>query len=257
MLLIKKEFHNRKINWFLLFYFTLGIALVMSRSSIIGIVVSTAIIFFILRRRRFYQFTFSLIFLVLIFVLYEPFNEAISLFLRIEEGMSTRDYIWTMSLNMIRDYPVFGIGPGGYKYEMFNYFPFMLDSWYGKLYIYFNEITGGANLSHNIFLVFFTEMGIPGFLTIIALPVVFVRIGFKTMKKYKNESAEKYYLIIALFAAGISIIVRNFFNSIGLLYVGGIHTDLPFWLIFGSLVYFYQAPLADNSEMKDQHKIHN
>ena len=37
-----------------------------------------------------------------------------------------------------------------------------------------------------------------------------------------------YHLIIALFAAGSSIIVRNIFNSIGLLYVGGIHTDFHF-----------------------------
>jgi len=85
-------------------------------------------------------------------------------------------------------------------------------------------------------------MGILGIMTAVALPIVFMRIGIKTIKKYKNKDLNNYYVIIALFAAGSSIIVRNLFNSIGLLYVGGLHTDLPFWIIFGSLIYFYRAP---------------
>jgi hypothetical protein len=98
-------------------------------------------------------------------------------------------------------------------------------------------------------------MGILGLATIIGLPVIYFRIGFKTMVKYKNESADKYYLVIALFAAGTSVIFRNFFNSIGLLYIGGIQTDLPFWLVFSSLIYFYRTPLADGSTVNDDHPV--
>ncbi|MGB5530360.1 MAG: hypothetical protein WBQ32_10355, partial [Ignavibacteriaceae bacterium] len=72
---------------------------------------------------------------------------------------------------------------------------------------------------------------------------------------YKNEIQEKYYLIVALFAIGISIIFRNFFNSIGILYLGGITTDLPFWLIFGSLVYFYRVPINVNFTLQDEHTV--
>jgi O-antigen ligase len=162
-----------------------------------------------------------------------------------------------MSLNMIRDYPFFGIGPGTYKYQMFNYYPFMLDDWYGKLYILFYEATGGANLSHNFFLVFFTEMGLLGFITSIALPIIYFRIGIKTIAKYKDESSAKYYFIVGLFSSGSSIIVRNLFNSIGLLYVGGIHTDLPFWLIFGSLIYFYRFSLTSTTAITNQLHINN
>ncbi len=244
--LLKENFSERRIDYFILFYFSLGLILNMSRSAFVGILFSSAIIFYLLRRKKFYQLVFSFSFFVLIFLLYQPLNDLLSMFLRIESGMSARDYIWKMSMDMINDHTLFGIGPGAYQYEVFNYFPYMLDNWWGKLFIYFNEVSGGANLSHNIFLTFFTDMGLIGILTAIALPFVYIRIGVRTIIKYKNGSAENYYLIIGLFAAGSSIIVRNLFNSIGLLYVGGIQTDLPFWMIFGSLIYFYLKPFTSN-----------
>jgi putative inorganic carbon (HCO3(-)) transporter len=231
----------------MLVYIGIGLILVMSRSAILGIILSSAIVLFILRRKRFHQLLFTLICFGLLFLFYPPLNETLTFFLRIEEGMSARDQIWKMSLEMIKDHPIFGIGPGAYKYETFNYFPYMFNSWWGKLMIYFYDITDGINFSHNYFLVLFTELGILGFVTAIALPFIYFRIGLKTLKKYRYESQEKYFFIIALFAAGTSIIFRNFFNSIGLLYLGGISTDLPFWLIFSSLIYFYKQPLSEKA----------
>jgi O-antigen ligase len=252
-ILLKKSFKERSINYFLLFYFSLGLIMTMSRSAIIGIIASSAIVFYMLERKRFYQLLSALTFIVLLYVIYEPMNQFLNTFVRIESGMSARDYIWKMSMDMIKDHTIFGIGPGAYKYEMLNYFPYMLDDWWGKLFILISEVSGGANLSHNYFLTLFTDIGILGILTAVALPTIFFAIGIKTIIKYKNEFRSNYYLIIALFAAGSSIIIRNFFNGIGLLYVGGVQTDLPFWLIFSSLIYFYQKPvvatqvLADNS----------
>lgn len=255
LFLINKRTLYRIITLLVAFYFFLGLSIAMSRSAILGIALSTTVIFFVLRRRRFYQFLFSFIVLSLLFLFIEPLNEIIRLFLRIEEGMSARDYIWSMSINIIRDYPVFGMGPGVYKYKVFNYFPYMFNSWWGGLMIYFYEISDGVNFSHNFFLVLFTEMGILGLITAITLPLIYIKIGIKTILRYKNETQEKYYLIVALFAIGISIIFRNFFNSIGILYLGGITTDLPFWLIFSSLVYFHQTPLNDKLPVQDKLSI--
>lgn len=246
ILLTKKR--SIKINyWFILIFFTIGLVLAMSRSAILAIILSSAIIYFILYKKYFYRFLLVLILIVLLFSLIEPLSEIATFLFRVNEGASTRDFIWSMSTDIIKANTLFGIGPGNYKYEMFNYYPFMLDNWYGKLYIYFYEVTGGANLSHNIFLVFFTEMGILGFLTCLLLPVVYLRIGIKTIHKFKNEKPSTYYFIVGLFAAGCSIIFRNLFNSIGLLYVGGIYTDLPFWLIFSSLIFFYKRPIKLNT----------
>jgi len=254
-LLVNKDRYSKVINWSLLLYFGVGLILAMSRSAILGIIVSSAVLFYFLRRKSFYQLLFTITLIVLIFLFYPPLNEFLTTFLRIESGMSARDYVWKMSMDMINDHTLFGIGPGAYQYEMINYFPYMLNDWWGRLFIYFNEVTGGANLSHNFFLTFFTDMGILGITTAVALLVVYFRIGIKTIKKYKNQSRSNYYLIIALFAAGSSIIFRNIFNSIGLLYVGGIHTDLPFWLIFASLIYFYRMPLPLKEVLEYQNKF--
>ena len=231
------------ISWLTIIFIVVGLALSMSRSAILGIVISSSIIFYLLKRKRFYQFLFLLTLIIILFLVYPPLNEFITLLFRIEEGYSARDALWAMSIQMIRDQPIFGIGPGAYNHELFNYFPFMLDNFYGHLFIYYSEIAGGVNLAHNIFLVLFIDLGILGLLTILLLPIAYLRIGIKTLKKFKNYDESTYYLIVGLFAAGCSIIFRNLFNSIGLLYIGGFYTDLPFWLIFASLVFFYKKPI--------------
>jgi len=133
----------------------------------------------------------------------------------------------------------------------------MLNDYFGKVFIFFSEASHGDNLAHNIFLVFFSDMGILGLATIITLPVIYIQIGIRTIHKYKNGTIELYYLIIGLFAAGTSVIFRNIFNSIGLIYIGGIFTDLPFWLVFSSLIYFYRMPIPNRAVYKEQKKITN
>ena len=248
-LLLKNKTNTKNSQLFLIFFLTLGLVLMMSRSAILGILLSTGIIFFVLKRKLFYRLLIFIALVMLLFIFYQPLNEILTLFLRIESGMSARDYLWRMSIDMIKDNPIFGIGPGVYKYEMINYFPYMLDDWWGRFVIYLGEVSGGANLSHNFFLSLFTEMGILGILTAVALPLVFLRIGIKTINKYKVVSEDKYYLIVSLFAAGCSIILRNFFNGIGLIYVGGLQTDLPFWLIFSSIIYFYRSPVINEKKL--------
>lgn len=256
-ILLKKDMYQKFLNYLFLFYLGFGIAIMMSRSAVLGIVVSTVIIFYILKRKLFYKFLISIVAILLLIFIFEPLRETATFFFRIPEGMGERDQIWEMSMEMIQDYPVFGIGPGAYGYFMYNYFPYMFDDWYGQLLIHFYEISGGQNLSHNFFLVLFTEMGILGLITALALPFIFIRIGMKTLRKYSDYSTATYYLIVALFASGISIIFRNIFNSIGLLYVSGIQTDLPFWLVFSGLIYFYLAPLSNNSLLQNKNQIVN
>lgn len=246
-LIISRNSLSKKSIWMILLYSFMGLVLAMSRSAILGIMLSTAIMFFMIRRKRFYQFLFSVLIVVLIFIVVSPLNDIITQLLRLEEGLSVRDYLWLMTVNIIKDHPVFGLGPGAYPYELINYYPFMLDEYYGKVFLYFADSSLGLNLAHNIFLVFFSDMGLLGLATILMLPYIYFRIGIKTLIKYKNGSKESYYLIIALFTAGTSVIFRNIFNSIGLLYIGGIHTDLPFWLVFSSLIYFYRTPLKKTS----------
>ncbi len=163
---------------------------------------STLIVFFILKRKYFYRVIIFLSVIVIIFIVYGPLRDFALLMLRFENGLSGRDQLWTISLDMIRNHPIFGIGPGAYKYMMFDYFSVMLGSWLGGAFKDLYEITNGSNLSHNFFLFFFSDMGIFGFITALALPIIFFKIGIKTLTKYKNGEKNTFYLIVALFAAG-------------------------------------------------------
>lgn len=250
LLLLNKKRSIKVLSLFLLIYLGIGLSLAMPRSAIIGLVISTSIILFLIRRRLFLIFMFTLLVFGLLFIFVDPLNQSLSLFLRFGEGLTEREPIWSMSLNIIKDHPVFGLGPGVYQYEFYNYFPYILSDWLGKLLIYYHELSQKVNFSHNFFLVFFTEMGILGLITAVMLPTIYFRIGIKTLLRYRNGSKENYYLIVALFAIGVSMIIRNFFNSIGLLYLGGITGDLPFWLIFGGLIYFYKRPSATISTIQ-------
>jgi O-antigen ligase len=102
-----------------------------------------------------------------------------------------------------------------------------------------------ANLSHNFYLMFFSDMGLPGLLTAISLTAIYFIIGVKTVKTFKNEHSPTFYLVVALFASGASIFTRVLSDSIGLLSYGTITSDLPFWLVFMSLLFMYNSKLNE------------
>ena len=247
---LKKNKSGNTISFLLILYLSFALFITLSRSAIMGVIASTVVMLFILRRKYFYILLLSLLFIVLLFIVYQPLGDLVSVLFRVERGATGRDYLWSLSLHLIKDHPIFGIGPGAYRYEMFSYFPVMLHSWTGGLFKDIYEMTDGSNLSHNYFLFLFSDLGILGMATAIALPVVYFRIGIKTLNKYKNGAKDTYYLIVALFAIGAAMFVRGMVESIGLLYYGAITTDLPFWLVFISLIYYYNAKLPKEKQFE-------
>ncbi|NNJ53184.1 MAG: O-antigen ligase family protein, partial [Ignavibacteriaceae bacterium] len=225
----------------ILILFIVGLTLTISRTAILGVLLSTLFIFFLFRKKYFYWSMFCLVLMVLNILIYEPFGSLTSLLFRLERGLAGREFIWDISIGIIKDNPIFGIGVGVFKLEMFNYFPIMLDSWVGRELVKLHEITAtGTNLSHNLFLGFYTDMGIVGFSTAIFFATIFFRTGIKTLIIYKSIDSKDYYLILALFLGGATMFVRALFDSVGILSYGVITSDLPFWLIFGSLLHYYK-----------------
>jgi O-antigen ligase len=251
LILIKSKILVKSISWLFLIYLSLGLFLTMSRSAILGVIVSSLVMFYVIHRKNFYRASLILISLLLVSIFYEPLGKFSSLLFRMEAGLTSRDQLWTIALNIIKDNPIFGLGPGAYKNEMINYFPVMFNTWAGDLLLRLFEMTkSGSNMSHNFYLFFFSEMGIFGFVTAIVFTTIFFKIGLQTISFYKNEINERYYLIVALFAAGTSMFVRNLVDSIGLLYYGWITADLPFWIIFICLLVYYNRRLPDNNNLK-------
>ena len=218
----------------------LALFLIISRSAVLSIIISLMVISFQLNRKLFIKLLLATSFFMIIIFLIEPINEAISLFFRIKSGLSQRDYFWDLAYNIIRENPLLGIGPGSYKYLEFNYAPVLLSSWPGRVIIDLNIATNGENGSHSMYLKFASDMGIPGLLSVLYFIALFFHISIVTIKKAIPGSRVLYLLILTISAALGSMFVRCIFDSIGILTYGFLTNDLPFWLMFSILVFFYQ-----------------
>jgi O-antigen ligase len=225
---------------FIYIFLFVGLLLTTSRSAFISVTVSLITLFLILKRKMLKWFLGILGLIVISFIFIQPINNLITLLLRLEEGVASRDVFWKLSWNIISDNTIFGLGPGSFKYEVINYIPVLLGSWHGSMITRINEITGGSNSSHNFFLVFFSDMGILGLLSAVLLPVIFYSVGIPLLKKFKEVNQSYYVISSGIIAVGTGLFVRAFFEGLGLINYGYITTDLPFWICFIILIHLSQ-----------------
>ena len=219
-----------------------GLFLIISRSAMFVIFLSIMFLIYQLDKNWFKKSIIIMIFITLIFFLIEPIYDSISLLFKIKFGLSQRDYFWEMALNVIKDNPLLGIGPGSFRYEVFNYSPVLLDSWPGRVIIDLYLATEGENPSHNIFLKFASDMGIPGIVSLLYFMKLYFKIVRRTLKKASGGNQEYYLIILSISVVAGSLFIRGLFDSIGILTYGVIVSDLPFWLMFSILIFFYQKP---------------
>lgn len=232
----KKKF----LVWSGILIIILSVMLLASRSALAGIIISTTITLFFLKRRVFKFFSSIILVIILGFFLL-PLNSSIDYALRINGGLSNHDDYWELAIRMIKQHPVFGIGVGSYPLEEFNYIPVMLNSYVGESMISIHDLTkgDGSNNSHNMYLVLASDMGIPGFISILILIIPFFRILYLTYKKYKNTADDVRGHLIIIFAAVMCLLLRGFVEPAGIFSYGAISVDLPFWLMLIILVSYY------------------
>ncbi len=222
-----------------LFLLSLGLLTTISRAAILSTLISLGIIIFFFHRKMFYKILtfFSILFFIILLI--APLRENLFLFFRLNEGLSQRDQLWQLAFNIIKDKPLTGIGPGAYSYVMFNYFPVLLDSIQGQIFIALSKNSFGFNDSHNFYLTLFSDLGIMGLFVSLFLPFAFIVIAKKAIYFSKLLKSEGYKLIIGLTAVGMGLFIRGFFEGISLITYGWITVDLPFWLVFTLLIHIY------------------
>lgn len=212
----------------------------MSRSALLATAISVGIIFFNFQKKLFFRIVICSILTILILFLILPISEDLILIFRLSEGLSQRDYLWQLAFNMIGTNPLIGIGPGAYSYEMFNYFPILLNSYEGQIFIELQKNTFGFNDSHNFYLALFSDLGVLGLIVSFLLPYVFMKIATKALKLSKIMKNEGYKIILGFTAIGIGMFIRGLFEGISLITYGWITVDMPFWIIFLLLIHYYE-----------------
>lgn len=113
---------------------------------------------------------------------------------------SGRNIIWTQAINMIKDYPLVGVGIGTFPLELSNYF---------KLSNVNVKITDYAL---NTYLQILAENGIFSFVFFIGFYVTLFTIIFNNLKKIR-ETKNRKFLIIILFIIFTCLIMFNFVSG--------------------------------------------
>jgi O-antigen ligase len=233
----------KKYNIFfkvLIFIFFLSLIITNSRSSLITTIIGILFLSYYLNKKIILYTIVSLIFLVAISFL-PQINQIIMVYLRIEQISSGRDVIYPAVINAIPHIWLTGAGPAASQYYMFEYFPFQIGSpeqSYWNYYVKHTEI-GHA---HNFYLFYFADLGILGFLFTLFLPTIFITLGYKSFKFYKNNNDNYNYLLsLAITAIGICYFIRGLFEWGAILSYGFMSIDLPFWIFFIILIYLYKG----------------
>lgn len=141
---------------------------------------------------------------------------------RVVSSNNVRWQIWQTSFEMIGQHPVLGVGLGNYQ----DYFKEMT-----KDRANFPEfITPMAMSPHNIFLMFWLNLGILGLLGFLGILGIFYLTGFKNI--LQKESAILVAVMSAILISGL-VDTPYFKNDLSLL----------FWLIFGFILLFYKRKI--------------
>lgn len=217
-----------------------GLFATLSRSTALSIVISTLYLFYQFKKKLFFIFLSIITIVFLLVLLIEPIQQIFLTLFRLEQGLSNRDNLWTLSWRMFQDNFLFGVGPGVWGYEEFNYIPVALNSYYGKEIVDLYRLTTGFNCSHNFYLIFATDMGLLGVIAALILPIIFFRIVFRVSKKVRNHLPNLYWLTVGITAMGVGMFVRGIFEGLGLITFGRISVDLPFWIMFIIIIFLDQ-----------------
>ncbi len=227
----RKSFYSKLVIWLLILVNGILLILANSRGGILAAVIATAVFLLIIKPKIFFKlFLIIVSLLIVLFVLSSNFKDTFEAYMRLET-VDQRLVYWNMGLEIIRDNPVFGVGPDTFHKQFFNYIPSSFIRFLNP------ELSNlGSPHPHNFFIYFFAENGILGLLTAILFFIMFFYYAVKTFNKSRKLNSEFYIFTAVILSIGIGIFIRSFLEITGYLTYGYIKTDLPFWLLFITLL---------------------
>lgn len=248
-------FEKRKKNIFILLFIIQIAALLLtnSRAAILSAVISIGYIHYFLARQYLKRTVVALVsLLLLLFIITPDVFHLVLLYFRVDRVFeNTRYYLWDIAMNIFRDNPIFGVGPGMFKEHIYEYLPVRLNGW-DEQQIEWVYSYAGIGHAHNFFLYYLAELGILGLLAALFLPVIFISLSYITLKVVGEDSRLK-AVVIGITGVGIGLFVRSFFEATGLLTYGWITRDLPFWVCFIIILYIYKKYSNFNLNLRIGH----
>lgn len=234
-----KSLGYRILSGFIVLFLFTGLVFTNSRAALLTFLLGATTFFLIVYPKLRVKFLLSLTVFILAVLFIPPVNEFFSFFLRFEKFLNIRDHLWTMSWETIKANPFFGAGPDQFKDFFFKYITAPSGSYAEFMIKRLYTDAGDTGLSHNFFIFRTTELGIPGLITALWLPGLFIYFGIKVAEKLRIVDWNGFVLVTGALSVGIGLFARGFFESIGLLSHGWLMVDLPFWICFMIILFYY------------------
>ncbi len=230
---------------------TIALLLTNSRAAFLALFISSVFILLKFNKAFLKRIIYSITGLFILIVLFFPkFIGIISAFIRAGRILeNTRYYLWDIAFGIIKDNPVFGCGPGMFKYNIYKYLPVMLGSWdESQISRVYKE--AGAGHAHNFLLYRTSEGGLLGLIGAIALIALFFYLSQKVLNRVKHDR-DWLIILTTIIASGLGLVVRSLFESTGLLTNGWITRDLPFWILFIIVIFLYQNLVISKKSIEE------
>lgn len=222
----------------LLVFLFVSLILTNSRAAILGYFVSLLLMLFLSNKKYFNKALRYILVIAALAFISSTFLDIFSQYFRVTRIFeNTRYVIWDMTLDIIKQNPIFGVGPGAFRHHIYNNIPIMIGSWEENQikWIYENAGTGH---SHNFFLYKTSELGIIGLIISLFFIGLIFKYGILLLRHFtKQEKQFKYVSMIIAVLTGL--LIRGFFESTGILTYGWLTRDLPLWLLIINLIYLY------------------
>jgi O-antigen ligase len=193
-----------------------------SRGVWLGLIVGCIITIILCGKKRSYLLGLSLLVIVLIGSVNFTRGRVM-----VVSSVKVRLQMAASALNIFKDYPIFGVGPGNYSDLMQDYYPDQAKGARKHLH------------AHNTYLEVLAEMGILGLLSLLWILALFFRQGYRAIKKEPNAYNVSFMIMF------LAIFVSEFFMSVILV---GIAAPVIFWLLLGAGTQVFKAKKIDKVE---------
>ncbi len=233
--------HSSFIKSILTFTLLLSVALLFvsdSRSSIIGTFIASGITIFLINKKIFFKVVGIFSILIILSFISSEIQDFLTLYFRLER-IGNREYFWNAGIDVITDHPYFGVGPELFDKYFFTYMSSLVTQLYES-----SSWSVGRPHPHNFFLLWTAENGVLGFICAILIFLLYFYFTLKTLSFEKKEKTINFFLVAASVGIGAGIFIRAFFEVTGIITYGFITRDLPFWIVFMSVIFLYQSKVG-------------
>ncbi|MCF7870102.1 MAG: O-antigen ligase family protein [Candidatus Omnitrophica bacterium] len=193
-----------------------------SRGVWLGLIAGFIITIILCSKKRGYLFGLSLLVIVLI----GSVNFTRERIMRVDNDSSikVRLQMAASAINIFKEYPVFGAGPGSYGGLMQDYYP--------------DQAKGARKHSHahNTYLEVLAEVGILGLLSLLWILALFFCQGYRAVKKDPDAYNISFMIMF------LAVFVSEFFMSVILV---GIAAPVIFWLLLGAGTQVFKTKKID------------